>query len=98
MDRPAILKTSRPGVPGRVGDVFWVSIAVCSSGTMENERDTYTSFSLHCTRSAKWEQRPKRVRTFKNGSPLGQKMDEPWANVPLEKPLHIWYTVPESCK
>src|SRR5437879_3816628 len=73
MDRPAILKTSRPGVPGRAGDMCWFSTASCSSVQWKvNQTSLYPSLFIILLSQNEFEKQ-ERVRTFKKWLILEQK-------------------------
>src|SRR6266568_1262600 len=82
MDRPAILKTSRPGVPVRFKGMCWVSIDSCSSVQWKGSQTTIHPPISIVLINPNEQKRPKVFEPSKNGSPLSQKMDEPWAYVP----------------
>ena len=99
MDRPAILKTSRPGVPGRVEGVGFVSIDSGLLCTMESESNTYTFTYIPLYSSTQMSRKgPKVFEPSQNGSPLGQKMDEHSAYVPLRTWLQKRFTALDGCK
>src|SRR6266568_6357437 len=98
MDRPAILKTSRPGVPVRFKGMCWVSIDSCSSVQWKGSQTTIHPPISIVLINPNEQKRPKVFEPSKNGSPLSQKMDEPWSYVPLEKPPLERFTALDMCK
>src|SRR2546425_13023875 len=73
MDRPAILKTSRPGVPVRFKGMCWVSIDSCSSVQWKGSQTNIHPPLFIVLINPNEQKRPKRVRTFKKWLTLGLK-------------------------
>src|SRR5947207_8101414 len=89
MDRPAILKTSRPGVPGRGEGSDGVSIASAPhlQGNAHLTNTCLSNFIVLIHPNAIREIR--KCPTFeRHVSSLGQKSSQSWDYLPLGKPLH----------